>query len=168
MTKIPPLLPEETLQRVLRIAKFNGMSVLLIAGFFALAAAGGGDYPGAIVGLLVAGAGAIELHGEGKLRAGDERGMNWLVGSQLYLAVVMLSFCTLRLTHLEIEPIPESLKPIIELGAQQWQMTTEEYQLMIWRLTYRLLALLTLFYQGGMALYYFRRREAVTRALTGE
>ena len=54
----PPLLPAETLVRVLRLAKFDGLSVLLIAGVFALLAATAGDFSGALVGLLAAGAGA--------------------------------------------------------------------------------------------------------------
>ena len=35
----PPLLPEETLARVLRLARFDGMSVLVLGGMFALIAA---------------------------------------------------------------------------------------------------------------------------------
>jgi hypothetical protein len=164
----PPLLPEETLHRVLRVAKVNGMSVLMIAGFVALVSAMGGEYMGAIFGLLVAGAGAIELHGEGLLREGRSRGMSWLVGSQLYLMTVVIVYCAIRLTNLVIPPIPESLRPILELGASQWGMTTQEYILMVWRLNLRLFALLTFFYQGGMAFYYVRRREPVARALGEE
>ena len=59
----PPLLPSETLMRVLRLAKLDGMGVLLLGGLFALMAASGGEKPFAIIGLLAAGAGAIELHG---------------------------------------------------------------------------------------------------------
>ena len=35
--RTPPLLPEETLRRVLRVANFDGMSVLAVAGILALA-----------------------------------------------------------------------------------------------------------------------------------
>lgn len=168
MTKTPPLLPDETLHRVLRLARVDGLSVLVIAGFLALASAARGDYVGAIIGLLVAGAGAIELHGEGLLRRKHPRGMNWLVGSQLYLMAVIVGYGVVRLAQPVVAPIPEALLPMIEMSARQWQMTTEDYLRMIYRLTFRLLALLTFFYQGGMALYYFRRREAVTRALTAE
>ena len=53
--RAPPLLPEETLFRVLRLARFNGLSVLGIAGFFAVISAAAQDVPGALVGVLVAG-----------------------------------------------------------------------------------------------------------------
>ena len=42
----PPLLPAETLRRVLRVAKMNGSSVLVISGLFALVSAAGHDLTG--------------------------------------------------------------------------------------------------------------------------
>ncbi|HEX2854258.1 MAG TPA: hypothetical protein VHO24_13565 [Opitutaceae bacterium] len=165
MSKTPPLLPEETLQRVLRVARVDGMSVLLIAGFLALASAAAGDYMGALIGLVIAAAGAIELHGDGLLRNGFPLGMKWLIGSQLYLMAVVLGYCAMRLTHVALPPIPDTLKPMIEMSAQQWKMATDDYLLMVYRLSFRLLALLTFLYQGGMAFYYFRRRAAVAQAL---
>jgi hypothetical protein len=161
----PPLLPEEILHRVLRVARLDGRSVLLVAGLFALAAAASGDYMGAIIGLLIAGAGAIELHGEGLLRQADLRGVNWLVTSQVYLMAVIIGYCAMRLMHPVITPIPDSLRPMLEMSAQQLQMTTDEYIHLVYRLTFRLFAVITFFYQGGMALYYSRRREPIARAL---
>lgn len=161
----PPLLPEEVLYRVLRVARLDGRSVLFIAGLFALFAAAAGDYAGAIIGLLIAGAGAIELHGEGLLRDGRLRGVNWLITSQLYLMAVIIAYCALRLLHPVVTPIPETLKPMIELSAQQLGMTVNEYTQFVYRLTLRIFAVVTFFYQGGMAIYYSRRREAIAQAL---
>src|SRR5262245_17604351 len=59
----PPLLPEVTLFRVLRLARFDGMGAMLLGGIFALLSASAGDFPFASIGLLAAGAGAVELHG---------------------------------------------------------------------------------------------------------
>src|SRR5678816_1370684 len=86
----PPLLPEETLARVLRLARFDGMGALVLGGMFALFAAAARDFPFAAIGLLAAGAGAVELHGAALLRQGDRRGMQWLVASQPYLLLVIL------------------------------------------------------------------------------
>ena len=71
MTKTPPLLPEETLARVLHIARLDGWSVLGVAGLFALLAASIGDLRGAVVGVIIAGAGAGGLHGVALLRHGS-------------------------------------------------------------------------------------------------
>jgi hypothetical protein len=171
----PPLLAHETFVRVLRVARLDGLSVMWFAGFFALVAAANGDFRGAIVGVIIAAAGAIELHGAALLRHGAARGVNWLVGSQLYLMAAVIGYCAYQLAHPILPVLPSGsesfvtfFKPMIELTAQQLQMTTEEYLLMIYRLTFRLLALLTFFYQGGMAVYYLQRRDAVTRALADE
>src|SRR5215212_4806798 len=75
----PPLLSEVTLVRVLRLARFDGMGALVLGGMFALVAAANRDFPFAAIGLLAAGAGAVELHGAALLREGEPRGMRWLL-----------------------------------------------------------------------------------------
>jgi hypothetical protein len=161
----PPLLPFETYRRVVRLGRMDGLSILLVAGAFALLQAVAGDVPGAIVGLLVAGAGAIELHGVGLLEEGEPRGMDWLISSQLFLLGALLGYCALRLTHVEIPPVPDALAPMIDTSAARLDMSREEYLRFIQRLGLQIVAAVSLFYQGGMAIYYFRRRETVRRAL---
>lgn len=139
--------------------------VLAVSGLLAILSAASGDYLGAAIGVIIAGAGVFELHGASLLRTGWPNGVNWLVGSQLYLLVSILSYCTLRLSRQEIPEIPAEAMPMIELSAQQFSMTAKEYLTMLYRFTFQTVALLTLLYQGGMALYYHRRRTAVTTAL---
>lgn len=165
MAKTPPLLPAEVLRRVLRIAQLEGTSVLALAGLGAVLSAGAGDYLGAAIGVIIAGAGVFELHGATLLRAGWPNGINWLIGSQLYLLVSILCYCMLRLSHLELPPIPDDLRPMFELSAEQLGMTVQEYMTLCYRTFFMLVALLTLIYQSAMAFYYHRRRIAVTTAL---
>jgi hypothetical protein len=164
----PPLLPEETLLRVLRLARFDGMGVMMLGGLFALFAATARDFPFAAIGLLASGAGAIELHGAALLRQGDPRGMNWLVASQPYLLVVILCYCAFRLWMLELPPVPESFKNLFEMSARQWGLTVEEYQRTLNRVTAIAVAIAAVGFQGGMMIYYLRRRAPVYRALTEE
>ena len=161
----PPLLPEETLARVLRLAKLDGTSVLVLGALFAVLAAAGGDARFAIVGLLAAGAGAIELHGAGLLREGEPRGMRWLLASQPFLLLVIYAYCVLRLTHFEMPPIPDRFREAIDLTARQLGLSTEEYFRMVNRLTAQIVAGFATVYQGWMIVYYLRRRDAVARAL---
>ena len=98
----PPLLPAHALRRVTHIARLDGLGVLTVAGLFALASALLHDEVGTAIGLVVAGAGAIELHGVALLRHGTERGMRWLVGSQLMLLIVVLGYVVARLWHIDI------------------------------------------------------------------
>ena len=163
--KAPPLLPEETLIRVLRVARLDGMSVLVIAGVFALISALAGDPVGAVIGLLVAGAGAVELHGATLLEHTDPRGMKWLVSSQLFLLATVIAYCALRLLHPAVEPLRGAITDDMKSQLEAAGWSQDEFIRFIYNTTYAAVAAVTLVYQGGMALYYFRRREAVTRAL---
>ncbi len=163
--RAPPLLPEETFARVVRMANFDGTSVLLLGGFFALLTALGGEKPFAIVGLLAAGAGAVELHGVSLLRAGDRRGMPWIIASQPLLLVVILGYCVLRFTHFEVPEIPEAMRAMTAISAENLGLSVDDYFRRINQLTLVVLALAAFAYQGGMTLYYLRRREPVERAL---
>lgn len=164
----PPLLPEEALVRVHRVARIDGMGILAVAAFFACVSAIAGDFLGAIAGLLVAGCGALELHGAGLLRQGEERSVTWLVGSQFFLLVSILAYCGVRLFSFEIPPIPADLRPMVEMSATKAGLTVDEYLKTVYRLGLWMVALLSLIYQGGMMLYYLRRRDAVYRALAEE
>ncbi len=161
----PPLLPSERLRRLLRVAKLDGMSILGIAGAFALISGAARDVTGAVIGLLVAAAGAIELHGATLLRAANPRGMRWLVGSQLYLLAVMLTYCAVRLARPDIS----ALRPLVteELAEQVRQsgMSVDQVLLELQRMVFFGVAFVTLLYQGGMTIYYLRRRPVVAAAL---
>ncbi len=164
----PPLLPEETLVRVLRLAKFDGLGAVVLGTLFALSAAGAGDGPCAVIGVLAAGAGAIESHGASLLRAGEARGMRWLIASQPFLLLVIWVYCGLRFTHFEMPPLPEGMRELAALSAQQWDLTVEGYFRMLNTITVAVLAVVSLGYQGGMTLYYWRRRRPVAQALASE
>jgi hypothetical protein len=150
------------------MARFDGLSVLVVAGSFALLSAYSRDVSGAVIGLLVAAAGAIELHGVALLRSG-RNGMRWLVSSQLYLMGVMLGYVAFRLAKPDISWLlpyltGEAAEPF-EQAAQQAGMTVQEMLVESLRMIYFCVAALTVLYQGGMTLYYLRRRGAVEAAL---
>lgn len=165
MTRTPPLLPEEVLARVLRMARMNGMSMMLLAGFFALLSAMGGDFVGAIAGLVVAGAGAMEVHGGTLLAHYDTRGTKWLVGAELVAWVGILVYCAVRLLHVQLPPMPEEVVAMIEFDARQLGISKEEFILKSYQLGFVLVAVGSTAYQGGMVLYYLLRQAAVVRAL---
>lgn len=179
--KAPPLLPEETLHRVLRVANLDGLTVMGIAGFLALISAAAGDYQGAGVGLLVTAAGAIELHGMGLLRAGEKRGMNWVIASQPYLFLVLAIYCGERI--LGYDPIATRAQVNSALswwgggagdsGELQQAVASEglftDQSLKInYFIGYGLLIVGTLIFQGRMTIFYWQRRAAVAAALTEE
>jgi len=149
----------------MHIARLDGLGVLTIAGVFALVSALLRDEVGTVIGLVVAGAGAIELHGVALLRHGAERGMHWLMGSQLLLLVVVLGYVGLRLSHVDIA----MMKPLLSAAQQQVivqsGLSVDAFLRMIYKATYVLVGVITLLYQGGLTIYYQRRRTAVAAAL---
>ena len=163
--KAPPLLPEEAFYRTVRVANIDGICVMAIAGMLALAAASGGDWVGAGIGLAVAAAGAIELHGVGLLRAGHARGMNWLIASQPYLCAVLLGYCGWRLSAPDLSALKMAMTSQLreQIAATGWG--EDEFLRFAYVLTYTAVGIGTLIYQGGMTLYFLRRRAAVTEAV---
>lgn len=171
MAKLPPLLPTETLARVLRTARVNGTSVLVIAGTLALLSAAARDVFGTGVGLLVAAAGAIELHGAGLVRQGQPRGTSWLVTSQLYLLLVVLAYVAWRITHYDEAFMRTLVTMDMEKRLSEAGLTVDDFMPMLRKayvFAYAVIAVATFIYQGGMALYYNRRRGAVDAALREE
>ena len=168
MTTPPPLLPAKTLFRVQRLGRLHGGCVLYVAGVFALLGAVNGDTLGAIVGLAVAGAGAIEHHGAMMLGHHDPRGLRWLVASQLCLFAAIAVYCGIRLVHLELPPIPAELRPMLEANAVVAGVSLEDFVAMAYRLTLKLVLALSVLYQGWLGLYYFTKRHAIAQALDAE
>jgi hypothetical protein len=161
----PPLLPEETLARVLRLARFDGLGVVVLAGAFSLLAAAAGEKAYALAGLAAAGAGAVELHGVARLRLGDPLGLRWILASQPLLLAAVWAYCALRLTGSEMPPLPEELRATVEATAAELGLSVTDYLQLVHRMTHGLVAGLATAYQGGLFWYYWRRRDPVRQAL---
>lgn len=177
----PPLLPSAVLARVLRIAKFEGWGVLLLSGTFALFAALSGEKAGAIFGTLIAGAGALEVHGRQELLRGAIGGMRWLVGSQVFLVTVIGCYCVWQVQHFDLAAVHAALvnqpddtpsqiyaRGLLRETVQNLELSglsVDDVLRTSNRQFYTALAVISLVYQGGMAVYYARKTPAVRRAL---
>jgi hypothetical protein len=175
----PPPLPAEVLARVLRISGIDGFTLVFIAGGFGLVSVAFTDWVGALVGGIAAGAGLIELRGRQKLRAGDVRGVHWLVRSQLVLLTIILLYVTYQLRNFD----PQSLLAKFEeslastqrsLGlettslASTYGLTETEFLALartLTRVAYIAVGLASILCQGGLAFYYQRREQIVAKAL---
>jgi hypothetical protein len=167
----PPPLPADTLRRVIKIARLDGMSVIVVSGLCALVAAAMGDLVSAFFGLIVAAAGCGEWHGAKLLRRGEARGLDWLVRSQLYLLSVILIYAMTRMASYDPEYVRSLITPEIKQIFQEAGMSVEDIMPLVRRAFYAgygTLAVVTLIYQGGLALYYRRRAAVVQTALDGK
>lgn len=142
--------------------------MLILSGAFAVLAALNRDLTGALAGCFAAGAGAVELHGTHRLEESDPEGVSWLIRAQLLLLGTVLLYASARILQFdpaELQRIltPEAKKEFVTLGLSDEQilpMLAQGY-----RTLYTTVAIVTLLYQGGMALYYHRRRGAIQIAL---
>ncbi|MEI6861054.1 MAG: zinc ribbon domain-containing protein [Verrucomicrobiota bacterium] len=165
----PSLLPEKILARVLWLARLEGRSVVLIAGCSAMISMASADGLGSVISWLAVGAGAITLHGVKLLaQRRQPRGMDWLVRGELVLLCVILVYVAIKLGRLvtggvnaEVSSEMRSLLASID----QWGPEQQRLYVHTFKLTYGLVAALSLLFQGGLAWYYHRKRSVVAEAL---
>jgi len=91
--------------------------------------------------------------------------MNWLIGSQLFLLATIIGYCALRLLHPALAPLLAAVTDEMKTSLETAGWTPEKFVGFVYNTTYYAVAIVTFFYQGGMALYYLRRRAAVASAL---
>ncbi len=170
MTTVEPTKQDKALKRVLKISRVNGWSVVIFAGLGILLALALGDLASAGLGLLVGGAGWMELHGHKRLKRRDPEGMTWLVRSQMFLLSVVLVYCASRLGSFDNETMLSGLTPEMESLLKESGIERADLVPMV-RLAFFstyitiTVAALTVLYQGGMAFYYRRKIKLVTEAL---
>jgi len=166
MSPAPPPLPDKTLARVLRLAGLEGGSVLVLGTLSLMVSAVSFSPVGLLVSAVLAGCGAAELRGAKLLRAGELRGLDWLVRAELALMTTVVAYAGLRLATTTPASMHKELADVAmlgDLGMDQRQLETTLLSTL--RLTYAVVILVTLLFQGGLALYYHRSRAAVAGAL---
>jgi hypothetical protein len=170
--------PAETLRKVIKIAQVNGMVVVFpVAGLCALVEVALGDWFGAIVGFLVAAAGWSEWHGARLLKRGEARGIGWLVRSQLYLLGLIWVYALTQMAGYNPDYVRSNMQGMSRISGVNIQDMFENLgydpqevaQLgrTFCYVLYGSFALVAVFYQGGLALFYRRRATAVRAALAG-
>ena len=160
---------DEVLRRVLRVSSVNGLSVAIFAGLCALGSLVFGDLLGAGVGLLVAIGGITEVRGRNKLRQRDADGMRLLVRAQWMVLGVIWVYAASRIGSFDAmlaldNQTPEMRQMLAEAGVETAQLIT--LVKIFFYVFYSVVMLVTLIYQGGLALYYKHRTPMVAAALS--
>ena len=162
----PPPLPSEILTRVIRVAALDGRIVLWSSGVFALISAAGHSAIGAIIGLAAAGTGAIEVHGASMLSRTDIRGINWAIRAQLLLLLTILFYCAACIANFDASLFRDQAQFKAFLS-QNGLTVTQGVDLLreVWVIGYVVVAVVSVVYQGGMAIYYARNRRVILQAM---
>ena len=151
----------QRLKRLLRISKANGWCVACVAGGFACISLLSLSLAGVLVGGVVRAAGVMEIKGHRRLEAGLSGARGLMAGSQVLLVICVVLYCWWRLVSFD------SSNPLALVGSFEGQirqmaelalvpMSEIERQVTeIYMLAYRLIAGVTLLFQGGLGLYYW-------------
>jgi hypothetical protein len=165
-----PTPAQKALQRVIGLSKLNGWSVVVVAGLGGLIALAMGDWLSCGLGLLVGGFGAMEVKGNRLLRQRDAEGMKWLIRSQMLLLALILAYCASRLGSFDAENMMSNLTPDMEAALKEAGIARADIVPLVHRMflaLYLSVALASLLYQGGLALYYRGKTRLVAEALSG-
>lgn len=181
MTTPAPTPSEKALKRVLTISWLDGWSLVVIAGLSLLLTLLMGELLGIAISLLVLAAGIIELRGRRALQRRQADGMKLLVRAQLFLLTVILVYCARSLGSFDADYMRDDLIPKmremlqVTLGInlddlmQQSGLTVAELVPLVHKaflLLYGGVAMISIFFQGGLALYYRSKTKLVTDALS--
>jgi hypothetical protein len=163
-----PTPQEKILQRVLFISAADGWSVVVLAALGCLVSLALGDLSGILIGLLVFAAGMLELRGRRRLRRRDPAGMKQLVRAQLFLLTVILVYCVSRLGSFDAETAMANLTPEMQAALNEAGVARADLLPLVrlaFYVIYATVTVVSIIFQGGLALYYRSRTAAVTQAL---
>lgn len=162
----PPLLPATALARAGKLARFDGLTVLVVAGCFAAISLAMRDWAGTTICLGAAGAGAAEWRGGALLKTHQPGSIRWLVASQLSLLGLVWIYAAWRYTHYDPRLLSALVEPLVRTRLEEAFLTMDDLEpalRLAHHLTYLLLAGLSLIYQGGFAWYYARQQAVLDR-----
>lgn len=164
---LPPLLPDARRRRALEVARLNGRGVIVWCLLGAALALVRHEWFEAGLGLIAMSAGLLELSGRRRLLAGEPNAWRRLVGAQLWLLALILGYAAWRW----VATTPEELWRTLP-GFLRQHLDTQLYlagfdpaldrPFLLALLNQAVcggLVLVALVYQGGLALYYARRRR---------
>ncbi len=162
--------PKETLHRVMRTARLNGWSIAIFAGLCALVSLATGDLVGGIIGLIVTAGGLVEIRGLRKLEQHDaDGGMTFLIRAQWIVLGSIWAYALGKLFSFDPQMAMGNMTPDMRTMIGQVGLSPADITHLVSLTFYAIYAtvlIVTLIYQGGLALYYSRRRAAVHEALT--
>ena len=165
-----PQTPAAVLARVLRIARFDGWSIAIVSGLSLLGVVFSLNPVTLIVAATVFAASLHELSGARQLKAGNIAGVNALVRSQVIILGAILAYCAVRIASYSPELLDESLSRAQAMG-YEIPISRAELEPMVhkfYNITYSIVAAVTVCYQGGLAIYYHRRRLILAQALAAQ
>ncbi len=177
MTKssLPPLVAERKLQRVLTISRVDSIGVLVVASASLAVSLLSESWIFAAFSTLALGAGAMERHGNLQLQSGLREGLQWLTGAQGCLYTITIGYVFWRWQYFDgaayWAEIPGPAREQITAQMVEAGLNPEtDRPLLLKSMNFLICATLfvvSTLYQGGLAFWYSRQRNAIAQALEG-
>ncbi|HLP10132.1 MAG TPA: hypothetical protein VK178_18360 [Opitutaceae bacterium] len=164
---MPARSPAQRLQRLLAVARFDAISLVVVAAPAALIALTLREWFAASVGAAVSFCGWLEWTGARRLARSQPSGALRLVAAQLLCLAAILLYARhlagqVRADHI-LQLLPSFTREQLFLIFPD-AGSADAFLLFVQRLMVAAIALVAVIYQGGMALYYLRSRRFI-RAL---
>jgi hypothetical protein len=165
---MPSPFPEQRFQRLLSLARFDAISLIVVAGPAALWALATREWFTAACGLAVTLCGVLEWREQRRLARGCTAALGWMCVAQLVcLAAILLYAHQLaglaradRILALLPDFTREQLFEVFDDNE-----SAEAFLLSVQHLMVAAIAIVAILYQGGMAFFYLRSRALVQRVL---
>jgi len=171
----PPELPQRRLERVLGFSRANAIGVIACAGASLLLNLLAQDWTMSGFAALALVAGAMEWTGQLRLREGDFGGLQWLLGAQGCLYTVIAGYVLWRLQHFDPgalwAELPEETRTQFLAQLRSAGAPESDRDVFLRAFNFLLCASLVVastIYQGGVAWWYRRSRDAIAAALGAE
>jgi type IV secretory pathway TrbD component len=169
----PPVLPVVKAARVLRIARADAVGVVVCASFSLLIALPAQQWVFAGFSALALVCGAMEWHGQDRLREGEFGGLQWLIGAQACLYTVILGYALWRWQHFDPAAhwaeIPAAARDQLNAKMVEAGLDPEADRELLLRTMNGLICSVLVggstLYQVGLALWYRAQAPALAAAL---
>ncbi len=164
MPPMPVRSPAQRFQRLLAVARFDAVSLAVVAGPAAVAALFLREWFAAGVGTIVAGCGWLEWRSQRRLARGQLHGLAGMVAAQLLCLGAILAYAhhlagQVRADHI-LQLLPAFSREQLFLSFPD-PAGAEAFLRLVQRLMVGAVALAAVLCQGTMAFYYLRSRSFV-------
>jgi hypothetical protein len=147
------------IRKTAAVANFSGITTVTLAVATAAFTAFSPDALGIFATLVLGAVGIVEILGRKKLLNGDENATKVLALNQLGFLAAIVIYCIVQMGRFSLSSLTAQLPP--EIGPLD--PSTQRLVRQLWYGFYILLIVLSLAFQGGLALYYHRCRKHVAR-----
>jgi len=153
---LPPAVAAPAVRK-LRMAKGDSLGLIIMGGLSVAIGASTFDWSTGVIGAFIGAFGVMELMGYRRFLARQPRAREYLVGSQLGVLFLILGYCVWKLYGPVSPGSNSTLDAMKELGADASEFG--EMAAGIEHMVYFSVAVVSVLYQGGLALYYWRQTE---------